>query len=123
MKKLFSFLSGILLLSGLVFSCTKKNEEELGTGTVCDTNNMTYTANIKPILQNYCFSCHGNGLSENGINFDTYAGVKAVADNGRLVGAITHAAGYAPMPQSAPKLSDCNINRIKDWVNHGAANN
>jgi hypothetical protein len=46
-----------------------------------------------------------------------------VADNGKLVGAITHAAGFLPMPQSAPKLSDCNINKIKDWVNRGALNN
>ena len=84
---------------------------------------MTYAANIKPILQNACFSCHGNGLSQNGINFDTYSGVKAVADNGKLVGAITHASGFSPMPQSAPKLSDCNINKIKDWVNQGAPNN
>jgi hypothetical protein len=105
------------------FSCSKKNEQELGVGAVCDTNNMSYSADIIPILESICFSCHGNGLSENGINFDTYSGVKAVADNGKLVGAISHAAGFVAMPQSAPKLSDCNINKIKSWVNAGAANN
>ena len=122
MKRPFSFLPVLIALL-LVFSCSKKNEEELGVGATCDSNNMTYAANIKPILQNACFSCHGNGLSQNGINFDTYSGVKAVADNGKLVGAITHASGFSPMPQSAPKLSDCNINKIKDWVNQGAPNN
>lgn len=122
MKRPFSFLPVLIALL-LVFSCSKKNEEELGAGATCDSNNMTYAANIKPILQNACFSCHGNGLSQNGINFDTYSGVKAVADNGKLVGAITHASGFSPMPQSAPKLSDCNINKIKDWVNQGAPNN
>lgn len=122
MKRPFSFLPVLITLL-LVFSCSKKNEEELGAGATCDSNSMTYAANIKPILQNACFSCHGNGLSQNGINFDTYSGVKAVADNGKLVGAITHASGFSPMPQSAPKLSDCNINKIKDWVNQGAPNN
>jgi hypothetical protein len=119
MKKLFS----ALLILSIVFSCSKNNEQNLGGANTCNSTNMTFTTDIKPILQNNCFSCHGNGLSQNGINFDTYAGVKAVADNGKLVGAITHAAGFLPMPQSAPKLSDCNINKIKDWVNRGALNN
>ena len=122
MKKFCSFLP-VLLILVVVLSCSKKNEEELSGGTTCNSTNMTYDTNIKPILQSACFSCHGNGLSQDGINFDTYAGVKAVADNGKLVGAITHASGFSPMPQSAPKLSDCNINKIKDWVNHGALNN
>lgn len=123
MKKLFGVLSGLAIFLFIVFSCSKKNEQELGAGNICETNNMTYSANIKPILESFCYSCHGRGLSQNGINFDTYAGVKAVADNGKLVGAISHASGFVPMPQSAPKLSDCNINRIKAWVNAGAANN
>ena len=123
MKKLFSVSSGLTIFLFMMFSCSKENEQDLGTGNICETNNMTYSANIKPILENFCYSCHGRGLSQNGINFDTYAGVKAVADNGKLVGAISHASGFVPMPQSAPKLSDCNINRIKAWVNAGAVNN
>lgn len=109
----------------LIFSCTKKSEEELGenTNNTCESTNMTFATNIKSILQSFCFGCHGNGLSQNGINFDTYAGVKAVADNGKLVGAISHASGFVAMPQSAAKLSDCNINKIKSWVNSGALNN
>ena len=112
-----------MLILFTIFSCTKENEQELGTGVVCETSNMTYAANIQPILQSFCYGCHGRGLSQNGINFDTHAGVKAVADNGKLVGAISHASGFVAMPQSAPKLSDCNINRIKAWVIAGAPNN
>ena len=123
MKKWLSSLGLLLAVLFVAFSCSKENEQELGVGAVCDTNNMSYSADIIPILESICFSCHGNGLSENGINFDTYSGIKAVADNGKLVGAISHAAGFVAMPQSAPKLSDCNINKIKSWVNAGAANN
>lgn len=123
MKHFFSFWMLIIISSLVLVSCSKKNEQDLMGGTTCDSNNMTYTINIKPILQNFCFSCHGNGLSPNGINFDSYAGVKAVTDNGKLVGSITHASGFLAMPLAAPKLSDCNINKIKDWVNRGALNN
>ena len=118
----------VLLLSPflvfIIFSCSKNNEQEMAPATTtCESNNMTFATNIKPILQNFCFGCHGNGLSQNGISFDTYAGVKSVADNGKLVGAISHASGFLAMPQSAPKLSECNINKIKNWVNSGALNN
>ena len=123
MKKLISVSLALVMFLFIVFSCSKENEQELGAGSICETSNMTYAANIQPILENFCYSCHGRGLFQNGINFDTYAGVKAVADNGKLVGAISHSAGFVAMPQSAPKLSDCNINRIKAWVNSGAPNN
>lgn len=115
----------LFLLLFVFFSCSKKNEDELGgnNNNTCVSTNMSFTTNIKPILQNFCFSCHGNGLSQNAVNFDTYAGVKAVADNGKLVGTISHASGFVAMPQSGPKLSECNIDKIKSWVTSGALNN
>jgi mono/diheme cytochrome c family protein len=84
---------------------------------------MTYSNDVQPILEANCYSCHGNGNINGGVTLDNYAGVKAVADNGFLVGVITHAAGYPPMPDGGGKLSDCNINKIKDWINRGATNN
>jgi hypothetical protein len=123
MKRLFYFFLALFGSVVIIYSCSKKNEEDIGGNTTCNSSNMTYTANIKPILQSFCFSCHGNGLSQNGVNFDTYAGVKTVVDNGKLIGVITHAAGFPPMPQGGAKLSDCNISKIQDWINHGALNN
>ena len=123
MKKVFSFSAVLVIFLFIVYSCAKENEQELGAGTTCETTNMTYSKSIQPILESFCYDCHGRGLSQNGINFDTHAGVKAVADNGKLVGAISHAPGFVAMPQSAPKLSNCNIDKIKAWVNAGAPNN
>ena len=123
MKKVFSVSSALVMVLCIVYSCAKENEQELGAGTTCETSNMTYSKSIQPIIETFCYDCHGRGLSQNNINFDTYAGVKAVADNGKLVGAISHASGFVAMPQSAPKLSNCNIDKIKAWVNAGAPNN
>ena len=128
MKKLF--LIGMILTSLLVLSCSKSNEEtqQQNTngntgGNNCDTVNMKYAADVLPIIQANCYSCHGNGLSQNGVSLDSYAKVKTQADNGNLIGVITHADGYPPMPQGAAKLSDCNINKIRSWINRGALNN
>lgn len=129
MKRL-SFL-GAIVISLLVLSCSKSNEEtqqqntngNTGGNNTCDTVNMKYAANILPIIQANCYSCHGNGLSQNGVSLDSYDKVKTQVNNGNLIGVITHATGYPPMPQGAAKLSDCNINKIRSWINRGALNN
>ncbi len=111
--------------------CSKSNDTTLANGgavtppPACDTVNMKYAANVIPILQASCYSCHGAGSNggSGGIILDNYANLKKWADNGTLVGAITHAAGFVPMPYGQAKISDCNINKIISWVKNGAENN
>lgn len=119
----------ILVLCSLLFAaCTKANEATVsgnntGGNPVCDTVNMRYATNVLPIIQANCFSCHGNGQVNGGVNFDTYANLQRQAANGKLINVITHASGFPPMPRNNPKLSDCDINKIRSWVNRGAINN
>lgn len=125
MRKIVSIASIVCFVA---VACSKSSDttqspNNNGNTGGCDTVNMKYTANIKPILEANCYSCHGNGLSQNGVSLDTYSKVKQQADNGNLLGVITHSNGYPPMPQGRPKLSDCDINKIKDWINRGAADN
>lgn len=89
----------------------------------CDTSQYTYGATISVIMQTNCTGCHSGTNPSGGINLSTYSGVQTVALNGRLVGAVTHAPGYSPMPKGAAMLSDCNITQIEKWVNAGAPNN
>ena len=113
--------------------CSKSNDVTLATGgpgttpppPACDTINMKYAANVIPILQASCYSCHGasNNGGSGGIILDNYANLKKWADNGTLVGNITHAAGFVPMPYGQAKISDCNINKIISWVKNGAEDN
>lgn len=125
MKKAFVCLSAA---SVVIISCSKSNEvtqsENTGANTAnCDTVNMGYAANVQPILQANCYSCHGNGNASGGVTLNEYAGVKQQADKGNLVSVITHAGGYPPMPQGEAKLSDCDINKIKAWIGRGTLNN
>jgi cytochrome c553 len=132
MKKHFIsvFVTSIVLLA-----CSKTNEETErakstgsngntgGSTSSCDTANMKYVTNIQPVIQANCYGCHGNGAAAGGISLATYAGVKQQVSSGRLMGAITHASGYKPMPMGAAKLDDCTINKIQAWINRSAANN
>jgi cytochrome c5 len=136
MKKLILPLAAMIIVcSMLMVSCSKKNEAELvqnptdttgtggGGGNTCDTANMKYAADVQPIISNSCYGCHGGGASSGGITLDSYAKLKTLADNGKLLGTITHASGYVAMPLGGVKLSDCSINKIRSWINHGTLNN
>lgn len=89
----------------------------------CDTDMVTYSGTVAPLLQNTCVGCHGGGSPSAGVNLSSHAGVAQVALNGRLLGAIRWEAGYAPMPQGGNQLSDCTIDQIAAWVDAGAPNN
>ena len=98
-----------------------RNTTNCSTG--CDTTQYKYGANISLIMSNNCTGCHGGTAPSANINLTTHAGVSAQANNGRLSGAITHSAGYSPMPKNASKLSECQITQVMKWVADGAPNN
>jgi len=117
--------TGVILFS---LACTKKNETELVqsvTPVVCITDSMSYSKDIVPILESNCYGCHGNGNTggSGGINLDGYANLKVRVDNGELVGCVTHAPHFVPMPFDQPKMPDCEVSKVVAWVNQGAKNN
>jgi uncharacterized membrane protein len=89
----------------------------------CDTTLFKYSANIQPILAANCVGCHSGAGASGGVNLSTYANVKAIATAGQLIGAITHAQGFSPMPKNGAKLPECQITQLKKWVAAGALNN
>ena len=91
--------------------------------TFCDTTNISYSVKIVPVIQDNCYSCHTGAAPSGNVSLDSYAGVKAQADNGKLIGTISHAAGFSPMPQGGNKLNSCQIAIIQTWIDNGAPNN
>ena len=100
-----------------------KNNSCVASSANCDTVNVTYSATVAPVLKTYCVGCHSAASPSAGIDLSTYAVVKVQAANGRLVGSITHAVGYKPMPSATSKLGSCEINQIQAWITKGMLNN
>lgn len=131
MKSIIKKFPIALLPVTLIFimnSCYYDNEEFLypQLNSSCDTTNVTYSGSIKPVLNMHCFACHGQSTYTSlgaGINLEDYNGLKFEADNGFLMGGITHKTGFFPMPLNSSKLDDCTINTFRKWVNSGAPNN
>ncbi|HRO43795.1 MAG TPA: hypothetical protein PL009_13235 [Flavipsychrobacter sp.] len=121
MKKIF-FALGIAGIIGLGFAgCYNDNSEELypqPTGAGCDTLNVTYTK-LKPLIDAQCATagCHA-GAVPSGWDLSNYNGLKAVADNGRLMLAVTHTGGASQMPKGMPKLDPCSIAKLQAWINN-----
>lgn len=117
----------LVLVTGCYYD---KMEEVYPASTLnqnCDSSKiMSYNSDIIPIINSYCKSCHNPSNTGGGIDLSTYSGVNAVATNGKLVSVIAWdgIASSSQMPSgSSSKISDCNIAKIRKWVNAGALNN
>ncbi len=117
-----AFLAAFLVALGFS-SCYYDVEEELYPKIDCDTENVTYSGTVQPILAGNCLVCHSAAANTAGVTLEGYNSLKTYADNGRLLGAIKHQPGFPAMPQGAAQLPECDILKIEQWVADGAPNN
>lgn len=132
-KKYMKTFSALLLFTVALLSLTTMNscyfdKEELLYPENCDTTDISYSADIVPLLQNSCYSCHsianapvsGDGLILEGYtNLVTY--INRSGDD--LVNSVKQNGKALAMPRGAPKLNNCAIKAIEAWVLQGKLNN
>lgn len=118
-------LFALALILIFLISCTYNKEEELyPPPSACDPGTVTFSGTIQGILTSYtCNFCHGSIAPSGNISLVTYNNVKVVVNNGKLLGAITHAPGFSPMPQAGGKMNACDIAKVKAWIDAGALDN
>jgi len=133
--KISRFFPIILLIFCVLSTCYYDSEEYLfpEVNNTCDTSNVTFSLSVTPILQENCYECHSNSNAASHLTFklQDYADVKprALLDGshmgGSLLGAISHAAGYKPMPYpaGASKIPSCKITIIQKWIDSGSPDN
>ncbi|MEZ5197024.1 MAG: c-type cytochrome domain-containing protein [Bacteroidales bacterium] len=85
--------------------------------TECDTSFVSYTGTVYPIFEANCISCHAPPTPEAGIDLTNFENVAFIAQNGSLMGAISHQPDFSPMPKDAPPLTECEIIQIQKWIN------
>lgn len=128
--KLKSLLAALLVgisLSGCYYDTEEELYPDNGNSTTCDTTNVLYSSTVEAILDAKCNSsaCHGGTNNPSGIPLDTFPAVKAYLDfdAARFVSSIVQDGNASNMPKGDAKMSDCNINSIKAWINKGYPNN
>ncbi len=91
------------------------------SATNCATMNVTYTGNVKAIIDNNCAkSCHSASSHAAGIDLTNYENVKAESQKPRFIGSLKHEAAFSPMPKKNPKLSDSTLMIISCWIENGS---
>lgn len=116
--KRFSILLFVLALG---LACSSENEEDLQVAP-CDTSSVSFSSDIQAILANNCTDagCHSGPNGIGGLDLNTYASAKRIADDGELMNRIT--GNGSIMPPAGP-LASCDIEKIRAWVTAGAPNN
>lgn len=108
--------------TALVAKWITQGAKNVNCSVVVDTQNVSFSKTIMPLITTNCLGCHQTGNLSAGISLETYASVKNYVDSKRFYGAISYSTGYSPMPPSN-KLTDCQLYVIAKWINAGAKNN
>jgi uncharacterized membrane protein len=127
MKKTTVYLLSALTIGVLTMAATCKKATTTATPvaktsskTACKIT-PTYTANVKPIIDEACGTkCHSGQWKADGIELTSYALVSAESKKARFLGSLNHKANYDPMPKKADKLSDSVLQILQCWVDGGS---
>ncbi len=123
MRKILTALTGSLAILLAITGCYSDNEYDLYPFASCDSINVTYTGTIAPIMTTSCNVCHSSALASGNVVTDNYAGLRAVAGDGRLWGVLSHAQGFPPMPKNAAQLTTCDLAKVNHWIKAGFPEN
>lgn len=114
----FIALSSFFLF--LPSSCTTDQLEEVTASSICDTLDISYNLNIKPIVDSYCAysGCH-DGVAPG--NYTTYDGMVSFLESGSIEGRVINErdmppsyanAGFTELPDEEFEMIDC-------WISKG----
>lgn len=107
MKKLL--VLPILLLFFVVTSCSSSSDDEV---IITPVNDITYTGNIKAIIDSSCLNCHSDPpVSGAPMSLTTYQDVKESVMNSDLIGRVES----GNMPQGGTPFTAAQVQAIKDW--------
>ncbi|MFY9307462.1 MAG: cytochrome c [Bacteroidia bacterium] len=84
----------------------------------CNGTNFSYVADIKPIMEQHCTSCHGEGGAD-GLNFNNKSDIVKAANKGELLGTIKWHSGFPQMPPNGVQLDKASIDKIECWISNG----
>jgi cytochrome c5 len=120
MKKIILFTTAATLILAAC-KTTKHAETTSATTTTTDkpaVNAPSYGVAIKPIIDQQCIRCHGEG-GRGGYDLTNMDDIKRAAKNGSLLGTIKWDEGYPKMPARGAQMDAASISKIESWINGG----
>ncbi|MFC0778568.1 c-type cytochrome [Flavobacterium sp. HJSW_4] len=84
---------------------------------------VTYTKNVKSIIDANCIGCHQSGRSAGFRPLTTYAEVKVAVENAGLLSRIQLQTGQQGIMPQGGRMSQANIDAIVKWNTDGLKEN
>ena len=111
-------------------TCCLSSLRGASVGIISPTPSEAYLKDIKPVLGQHCYSCHGALRQKGGLRLDTAELARKGGKQGsvirregtgesELTRRLTHS-GEDRMPPEGRRLSDSEIESIKRWIEQGA---
>ncbi|MBE8725999.1 cytochrome c [Flavobacterium hungaricum] len=131
MKKLIAFTILLAALSSCSDSDTYQDIEPPVTVTPPGNETpgtdppaaISYSKNVKSIIDANCIGCHQSGRSAGFRPLTTYAEVKAAVENAGLLGRIQLQTGQQGIMPQAGRMAQANIDIIVKWNTDGLKEN
>ncbi|MFN0050870.1 MAG: DUF1592 domain-containing protein [Planctomycetales bacterium] len=82
-----------------------------------DSDADRYQRQIEPVLVEFCYGCHGDGMRKGGVSLDQFASREALLADRELWGKVLKnvRAGIMP-PAGAPRLEAQQIHWLAEWI-------
>jgi len=87
------------------------------------TTSITYSKDVKSIIDANCISCHASGRSASFRPLTTYAQVKAAVENSGLLNRIQLQSGQQGLMPQGGRMAQANIDLIVKWNTDGLKEN
>lgn len=91
---------------------------------------VSFSAEVMPILEKYCWECHDDENTELGLRLDSYEGVMAGSDYGTVIepgdpagSLLIDMVESGDMPEEGDPVTPEELEVIKTWIAEGAENN
>ena len=117
---LFATFIALFLAAITQTACYYDNEKDLYGTEACDTTTVSFSGDIKPIVDANCVRCHAPGGEQEVSPLLTYEDVKKYVSGNVIVDRTT---GTTTLMPPEGKMNNCNLLLIQAWVNAGAPNN
>lgn len=102
----------------MLISCTEEDSISLSDPNQNqNTGTVTYTANVKSILDSNCVSCHGASNPSAGFNISTYANAKNNIN--AIINRSNLQTGQPGVMPTSGRMPESKIQILKDWQTQG----
>ena len=77
----------------------------------------TYTRNVQPLLDKYCYSCHGNGKKKADLALDAYKDEAAISKDRKVWEKVLHNVRTREMPpENKPQPTQAERDLLANWI-------